>query len=158
MNFNEVKELLQLFDQSTIREFDIAIDNVDLHMSKNEHRGQALVNTPQLVETKTQVADQPIISPATPAVSPAEALAPAAPAAGKTVNSPIVGVVYLSSAPDKPVFKKVGDSVEVGETLCIVEAMKLMNEITSDIAGTITEILIENEQVVEYGQPLFRIV
>ena len=76
---------------------------------------------------------------------------------GIEVVSPIVGIVYLQPAPDKPVFKKVGDQVAKGEVICIIEAMKLMNEITSETDGVITEILVENESVVEYGQTLFRI-
>ncbi len=76
---------------------------------------------------------------------------------GIEVVSPIVGIVYLQPAPDKPAFKKEGDQVAKGEVICIIEAMKLMNEITSEADGVITEILVENESVVEYGQPLFRI-
>jgi len=164
MNVSEVKELAHLFDQSSIKSFDLKIDNVELHMSKND---QAIV---QAVE---KTAPTPVMEPVssieegktTPSVGNAESVSTlkeasdvAPTAEGQTVDSPIVGVVYLSSAPNQPVYKKVGDRVEVGETLCIVEAMKLMNEITSEIAGTVTEILVENEQVVEYGQPLFRIV
>ena len=76
---------------------------------------------------------------------------------GVEVKSPIVGIVYLQPAPDKPQFKSVGDSVKKGEVICIIEAMKLMNEITSEVDGKIVEILVENEAVVEYDQPLFRI-
>lgn len=71
------------------------------------------------------------------------------------VKSPIVGIVYLQPSPDKPAFKKVGDKVTKGEVICIIEAMKLMNEVTSDVDGEIAAILIDNEEVVEYGQPLF---
>lgn len=156
MNVNEVKELLALFDASTVREMDLSIDNVALKLSKNTQSAAASAPAPSGPETVSQ----PVANPQ-PVVPPAETQAASEPtppvAAGKLVESPIVGVVYLSSGPDKPVFKQVGDRVEVGDVLCIVEAMKLMNEITSDVAGEITEILIDNEDVVEYGQPLFRI-
>ena len=76
---------------------------------------------------------------------------------GQVITSPIVGIVYLQPSPDQEAYKSVGDSVKQGETVCIIEAMKLLNEITSDFDGTVTEILVENEDVVEYGQPLFRI-
>ncbi|MGO3608537.1 MAG: acetyl-CoA carboxylase biotin carboxyl carrier protein, partial [Enterococcus sp.] len=76
---------------------------------------------------------------------------------GQVITSPIVGIVYLQPSPEQPAFKSVGETVKQGETVCIIEAMKLLNEITSEFDGTITEILVENEDVVEYGQPLFRI-
>jgi acetyl-CoA carboxylase biotin carboxyl carrier protein len=75
----------------------------------------------------------------------------------KLVESPIVGTYYSSAGPDSGEFVKLGDTVKVGQTLCIVEAMKLMNDIESDFAGEIVEILVKNEQMVEYGQPLFKI-
>ncbi len=85
---------------------------------------------------------------------------PAAPAAerpGVLVTSPFVGTFYRAAAPDQPVFVELGSVVKKGQVLCIVEAMKLMNEIESEVAGKVTEILVENAQPVEFGQPLFRI-
>lgn len=94
--------------------------------------------------------------------APASAAAPAAPAAapavgGKSIKSPMVGVFYAAPAPDKAPFVSVGDTVNKGDVVCIIEAMKIMNEITADQSGTITEILVENGDVVEYDQPLFKI-
>ena len=95
---------------------------------------------------------------AAPIAAPEPSTAPSTAAPeGRTVDSPIVGVVYLAPAPDAPQYKHIGDTVAVGDVLCIVEAMKIMNEIKSDVAGTVTEILVGNQQVVEFGQPLFRI-
>ncbi len=96
---------------------------------------------------------------AAPAAAPAAAAAPApAPEkAGQVVTSPFVGTFYRSPAPDQPSFTDVGSVVRKGQTLCIIEAMKLMNEIESEFAGKVTEILVENGQPVEFGQPLFRI-
>jgi acetyl-CoA carboxylase biotin carboxyl carrier protein len=77
---------------------------------------------------------------------------------GTIVTSPIVGTFYASQGPDKEYFVKVGSRVKKGDTLCIIEAMKLMNEIDSEVDGEVVEVLVENEQMVEYGQPLFRII
>lgn len=151
MDFSELKELMTLFEEGTIREFDLQKDDFHLYLSKNKQSTQQVVTTidsipnavaPQLATEVTQVNEKPVVNEM---------------AKGSTVDSPIVGVVYLSGSPGEAPFKAVGDTVKVGETLCIVEAMKIMNEIVSDVAGTITEILIDNEDVVEYGQPLFRI-
>jgi acetyl-CoA carboxylase biotin carboxyl carrier protein len=96
-------------------------------------------------------------APAPAAGAPAAAPAPAAPAAetGHVVKSPMVGTFYRSSAPGAPAFVEVGQAVKEGDTLCIIEAMKLLNEIDSDLSGTVTKILVENGQPVEFGQPLF---
>lgn len=155
MEFTEIKELLALFDQSSVREFNLQGESFQLYLNKNEvsQQSAAPVAAAPVGSAEALVSARP--EPGS--VAPVEA--PTAPETrGKTVDSPIVGVAYLSSGPEEPAFKQVGDTVAIGETLCIVEAMKIMNEITSDVAGTINEILIENEQVVEYGQPLFRIV
>lgn len=76
---------------------------------------------------------------------------------GKEVVSPLVGVVYLKPSPDKDNFKQIGDHVKKGDILCIVEAMKVMNEIVSDVDGELVEVLVESEQIVEFNQPLFRV-
>lgn len=155
MNFAEIKELLELFEAGSIRELDLNQGNLSLYLNKNEDsRPVVQETTPQMVAAPTQV------------VAPASVEAAQAPvveknsvveAEGTDIKSPIVGVVYTSSEPSAPSFVSVGDKVAVGDTLCIVEAMKIMNEIKSDVAGIVTEILIENEDVVEFGQPLFRI-
>lgn len=150
MEFAKLTELLTQFDESSIREFDLNTGDFHLYLSKNEQSAK----TTQAVSVPA-----PVASPE-PAVKASEDVPtpPVAVETGQTVDSPLVGVAYLSGAPGEPAFKQVGDSVAVGETLCIVEAMKIMNEINSDVAGTVTEVLIQNEDVVEYGQPLFRIV
>jgi acetyl-CoA carboxylase biotin carboxyl carrier protein len=96
-------------------------------------------------------------SAAAPALAPAAAPAVAAPAepVGHTVKSPMVGTFYRSSAPGAKPFVEIGSQVKEGETICIIEAMKILNEIEADKGGTITQILVENGQAVEYGQPLF---
>ncbi len=99
----------------------------------------------------------PVAAPAVAAPAPAPAAAPAEVKAGEVVSSPFVGTFYRSPAPDQPSFVDVGSVVRKGQTLCIVEAMKLMNEIESEFSGKVTEILVENGLPVEFGQPLFRI-
>jgi acetyl-CoA carboxylase biotin carboxyl carrier protein len=94
---------------------------------------------------------------AAPVAAPAAEAAPAAPAAptGHIVKSPMVGTFYRASSPGAKPFKEVGDAIKEGETICIVEAMKILNEIEADKTGTITQLLVDNGQAVEYGQPLF---
>lgn len=152
MDIKEVKELLEQFDRSSLTEFDLHEGSFELYMNKNKTGRQAV----PAVETEKVAVDQPkeIITAdvevkATPSSSQSEV--------GNIISSPIVGVVYLQPSPDQPAFKEAGDSVKKGDIVCIIEAMKLLNEVVSDFDGTIAEVLVENEDVVEYGQPLFRI-
>lgn len=155
MEINEVKELLNQFNDSNLTEFDLREGSFELYMNKNQTSRQTAA--PVKTELVTEVA--PVVSN-TPAASNLEAESiPVAESkgTGQVITSPIVGIVYLQPSPEQEAYKSVGDTVKQGETVCIIEAMKLLNEITSDFDGTITEILVENEDVVEYGQPLFRI-
>ncbi|MBO1100425.1 acetyl-CoA carboxylase biotin carboxyl carrier protein [Enterococcus hirae] len=161
MNINEIKELVSQFDQSTLTEFDLREGQFELYMNKNESSRGMGTMAPMPVATE---APRDTVVPQTPIQQTPFSEAPQASVEasqesfeGVEVKSPIVGIVYLQPAPDKPQFKSVGDSVKKGEVICIIEAMKLMNEITSEVDGKIVEILVENEAVVEYDQPLFRI-
>lgn len=152
MDIKEVKELMEQFDRSSLTEFDLHEGSFELYMNKNKTGRQAV----PAVETEKVAVDQPkeIITAdvevkATSSSSQSEV--------GNIISSPIVGVVYLQPSPDQPAFKEAGDSVKKGDIVCIIEAMKLLNEVVSDFDGTIAEVLVENEDVVEYGQPLFRI-
>ncbi|WP_430598118.1 acetyl-CoA carboxylase biotin carboxyl carrier protein [Enterococcus sp. AZ177] len=161
MNINEVKELLTQFDQSTLTEFDLKEGSFGLYMNKNkvtqksssDETKQATNNNATNQET-TEVASQTIEVKETVNET---VMAEVKPENSEEIISPIVGVVYLKPAPDKENFKQVGDSVKKGDVVCIVEAMKLMNEITATVDGVITEVLIKNEDVVEFNQPLFRV-
>ena len=161
LNINEIKELVSQFDQSTLTEFDLREGQFELYMNKKaSSRGMGTM-APMPVATE---APRDTVVPQTPIQQTPVSEAPQASVEasqesfeGVEVKSPIVGIVYLQPAPDKPQFKSVGDSVKKGEVICIIEAMKLMNEITSEVDGKIVEILVENEAVVEYDQPLFRI-
>ncbi len=161
MNLNEIKDLMAQFDQSSLREFSYKNGTDELQFSKNEAR-MASEAPAQVAPVPTAVVASPVVSaPSTPVESAVEeAPAPAdttvAPE-GDVVESPLVGVAYLAAGPDKPAFVTVGDSVKKGQTLVIIEAMKVMNEIPAPKDGVVTEILVSNEEMVEFGKGLVRI-
>ncbi|MGQ7371545.1 acetyl-CoA carboxylase biotin carboxyl carrier protein [Streptococcus suis] len=157
MNITEIKDLMSQFDQSSLREFSYSNAGETLHFSKNQ---QAIAAPSPIVESPlAPVAPaSPAPVPAVETSEPAPVEASSAPAAeGVVVESPLVGVAYLSPAPDKPAFVAVGDTVKKGQTLMIIEAMKVMNEVPADRDGVVTEILVANQDVVEFGQGLVRI-
>ena len=161
MNLNEIKDLMAQFDQSSLREFSYKNGTDELQFSKNEAR--------MVSEAPAPVPSAPVAVVASPAVSvpstPVENAVEEAPAPAETtvapegdvVESPLVGVAYLAAGPDKPAFVTAGDSVKKGQTLVIIEAMKVMNEIPAPKDGVVTEILVSNEEMVEFGKGLVRI-
>lgn len=156
MKISEIKDLMAQFDQSSLREFTYKKDGDELSFSKNE---QSMPQA-QMVEPTAPVV-QAVAPEAAPAVTEKEEVArpvsAQSEAEGDIVESPLVGVAYLSPGPDKPAFVSVGDSVKKGQTLLIVEAMKVMNEVPAPQDGIITEILVANEEVVDFGKGLVRI-
>ena len=158
MNFNEVKELISIVDSSSLKNFELTLDNCNVKMSKTG--APAAPSVP--VETIT-LSSAPVQNVAAPAAVPAaneEIKAESTPAedkSGNIVKAPLVGTFYESPGPGKPVYAPVGAKVKKGDVLCIIEAMKIMNEVVSDFDGEVKEVLVQNEQLVEYGQPLFRI-
>lgn len=161
MNINEIKDLMAQFDQSSLREFSYKNQSDELTFSKNE--GQVAVPTASAapIAAPLQTASAPVIEPTPQAAPPAEpetvSEAPAPAAEGDVVESPLVGVAYLAAGPDKPPFVSVGDQVKKGQTLMIIEAMKVMNEVPAPKDGLVTEILVQNEEMVEFGKGLVRI-
>ena len=161
MNLNEIKDLMAQFDQSSLREFSYKNGTDELQFSKNEARIASEAPAP-VAPAPTAAATSPVVSaPSTPVESlveeaPAPAETTVAPE-GDIVESPLVGVAYLAAGPDKPAFVTVGDSVKKGQTLVIIEAMKVMNEIPAPRDGVVTEILVSNEEMVEFGKGLVRI-
>ena len=150
MDLRKLKTLIDLVSESNVSELEITEAEGKVRIVKSA--GVALV-APAAPAALAPVMAAPAV--AAPAASP-ESAAPAAPvAAGHTVKSPMVGTFYRSSSPGAAPFVQIGSVVKEGDTLCIVEAMKILNEIESDKAGTVTQILCENGQAVEYGQPLF---
>ena len=150
MNISEIKDLLAQFDASTLREFSYKNNGEELNLSKNQ---TSSVTAAPVAPTVEVVAP----APQAPVAPVEEASAPAQAAEGEVVESPLVGVAYLSPSPEKPAFVSVGDTVKKGQTLLIVEAMKVMNEVPAPKDGVITEILVANEEVVDYGKGLVRI-
>ena len=161
MNLNEIKDLMAQFDQSSLREFSYKNGQDELQFSKNEARMASEAPAP-VAPAPTAAATSPVVSaPSTPVESvveeaPAPAESTVAPE-GDVVESPLVGVAYLAAGPDKPAFVTVGDSVKKGQTLVIIEAMKVMNEIPAPKDGVVTEILVSNEEMVEFGKGLVRV-
>jgi len=144
MDLRKLKKLIDLVQESGIAELEITEGEEKVRIAKS---GQVTV---------APAASAPAAAPLASA-APATAEAPVAPAAerGHTMKAPMVGTFYRASAPDAPPFVEIGQSIKEGQTICIVEAMKLMNEIEADASGTVVAILVENGQPVEYGQPLF---
>ena len=159
MNISEIKDLLAQFDASTLREFSYKNGGEELSLSKNQTSSVVASPVAPAVEVVSPVPQAPVVAPTVeaPSASDKDVAAPASAAEGDVVESPLVGVAYLSSAPDKPAFISVGDTVKKGQTLLIVEAMKVMNEVPAPKDGVITEILVTNEEVVDYGKGLVRI-
>ena len=145
MNLNEIKYLMAQFDQSSLREFSYKNGTDELLFSKNEAK----------LVTEASQAPQAQTTPVVEVVS--ESSASESVAEGDLVESPLVGVTYLAAGPDKSNFVSVGDTVKKGQTLVIIEAMKIMNEIPAPKDGVVTEILVENEEMVEFGKGLVRI-
>lgn len=162
MNISEIKDLLAQFDASTLREFSYKNNGEELNLSKNQTSSVAATPVAPAVEVVAATPQTPVVAPVveaatTPAVAAEPVAAPAQTAEGDVVESPLVGVVYLSPAPDKPAFVSVGDKVTKGQTLLIIEAMKVMNEVPAPKDGIVTEILVANEEMVEFGKGLVRI-
>lgn len=150
MDIRKVKKLIELLEESGIDEIEIKEGEESVRISRN--RGM-------VAPIQHYAAPQPFAAPASapaavPTSAPAAKAEPATPA-GHQVKSPMVGTFYRSAAPGSKAFAEVGQSVKAGETLCIVEAMKMMNQIEADKSGTITAILVGNAEPVEFDQPLF---
>ncbi|MDX8046025.1 acetyl-CoA carboxylase biotin carboxyl carrier protein [Gracilibacillus sp. S3-1-1] len=158
LTIQEINQLIEKLDQSTIDEFSYEAQGAKIKLKKNKGITQAAaVAQPvvQLQETAPQKAEPVKQEVATEEVAEQEVQQTAN--YDHEIVSPMVGTFYSSPSPDQPAFVQVGDQVTNDSIVCIVEAMKLFNEIEADVNGTITEILVENGELVEYGQPLFRI-
>ena len=150
MDLRKLKKLIDLVEESGISELELTEGEEKVRISRNLPQAQSTVHYAQPYIQQGQPMQ------AAPAVAAAPAAEPVAPAIeGHVVKSPMVGTFYRSPSPESKSFVDVGSSVNVGDTLCIIEAMKLLNEIESDHAGVIKAILVENGQPVEYGEPLF---
>ena len=152
MDLRKLKTLIDLVAESDIEELEVTEGESKVRIVKSSATPQN-----QVVMMQPQAAYPQTVHASAPAPAAAPVAVPSAPAApeGHIVKSPMVGTFYRSSAPGAPAFVEVGKEVKEGETICIIEAMKLLNEIDADKGGVIKQILVENGQPVEFGQPLF---
>ena len=160
MNQKEIKELIEFLIEKDIAEFELERGDVKVRIKRAAPEPQQPVERIISVPTPVQAVHMPVAHAPSAAPPMHAAPAPAAPEKKEDlhmVKSPMVGTYYESPSPGSPPFVKPGDSIEVGQLLCIVEAMKLMNEIESDVAGEVVQCLVKNGQPIEYGQDLFAI-
>jgi len=155
MKTSEIRDLIDFIAQSGLNEVDIETKELKLHV-KREPDQKVLKSSAPMMAAPMAVAAPAQVAAAAPAPAAPKAEKAAAPA-GKTVDikSPMIGTFYRSSNPDSPPFVSVGDKVSKGQVVCIIEAMKLFNEIESEVSGTITKVMAENSSPVEYDQVLF---
>ena len=144
MKFEEIRELVKLMDEYHLTE--VKVENGEDHIYLSRACEQIAAAAPVVMAAPAAVP----AAPAAPAAAPA---APAAPT--ETIDSPLVGTFYKAASPDAPPFVQIGDRVNADTTLCIIEAMKVMNEVKAEKSGVIKEILIDNANPVEFGQPMF---
>jgi acetyl-CoA carboxylase biotin carboxyl carrier protein len=152
MNIKEIKELLELMAEHNVGEIEIEKDNAKIKLRKMANGGIVMHSAPQMMAPMQTTMHAPAQTNV-PAVSGQ----PVAEEGVTIVRSPMVGTFYASPAPDQPAYVSVGKVVKDGDVLCIIEAMKLMNEIKSELGGTVVEILVQNGQTVEYDQPILKI-
>ncbi len=153
MDLRKLKTLIDLVSESNISELEITEADGKVRIVKADPAGVAMVPVASVAHAAAPVMAPPVA--AAPAVAAAAPAAAAPVETGHVVKSPMVGTFYRSSSPGGKPFVELGSEVKEGEPVCIIEAMKIMNEIESDKAGRITKILCENGQAVEFGQPLF---
>ena len=156
MNFKEIKELIEILDQSSLTEINIEDKGNIVNLKKEKETG---IITPQVSQQPMQqiAPQQPAVSNQLDTQSSDDTSASQENDNLKTINAPMVGTFYKSPSPEESPYVQIGDSVSNESTVCILEAMKLFNEIQAEVTGEITEILVEDGQMVEYGQPLFKV-
>lgn len=165
MDLNYLKRIIKIFDESNLTDLSIEEEGIKILLGRNKNQQYP----PQVIqfpasyqhESHPQVMSQENqIIPVVNHENPTEIVEPKTEVNVETlhkINSPIVGTFYSAPSPDAPVFVEIGTHITIGQPLCIIEAMKLMNEIESDVSGTVEKILVQNAQPVEYNQPLFLI-
>ena len=148
MNFDEIKELIEIVNLSELRNFELSLDGAVVKMSKNEVMETSTVTLSNIEGSSVQEKNITMEQVKEDVVVEKEVT-------GNVIKSPIVGTFYESGAPSAPRFVSVGDVVKKGDIVCIIEAMKVMNEVVSEFDGVVKAVLAESEALVEYGQPLF---
>jgi acetyl-CoA carboxylase biotin carboxyl carrier protein len=147
MDIRKVKKLIELLEESGIAEIEIHEGEESVRISRYSTTAPAPIQ-------QYAPAPAPVAAPAPAAAAATESESASSAISGHTVNAPMVGTFYTAASPGAPDFVKVGDSVKEGETVCIIEAMKILNQIEADRSGIVKAILVENAQPVEFGQPL----
>lgn len=161
MKIHEIREIIKLIDQSSINEFKLESDGTKVTLRKSSGTETVLVaQTAAAAPVAAPVAVAPVAAAPAPVAAPVAVEAPkAAPVADDAnlhkIVSPMVGTFYSAPEPGKPAYVQAGDKVNASKVVCIVEAMKLFNEIEAEVTGEIVKVLVEDGQLVEYGQPLF---
>jgi acetyl-CoA carboxylase biotin carboxyl carrier protein len=153
LSYEQILDLIEKLVETPLSEISIAQGEFSVSLKK-ENQGQAI--TQSLMGLPTPIYAQPAPMPAS-VTPPVPAVSPTASSNLIEVTSPMVGSFYSAASPDSPVFVEVGKKIKTGDTLCIIEAMKVMNELPAEISGTIEEICVKNSQTVEFGQVLFRV-
>lgn len=157
MNKKEIEELIKFVSKAGVSE--VHLEQKDFKITiKNPHREQIVqIAAPVAAPVAVAPAPAPVAAPVAAAPAPAKEEPKGEEARYKTIKSPMIGTFYRTPAPDKPNFVNVGDEIKEGQVICIIEAMKLFNEIESDIKGKVVKVLVEHSTPVEYDQPLFLI-
>ncbi len=155
MDDKAIQQLMKQFDQSSLKELHLVDKDFKLELSK---RNEA---TP-VSAVASQIAAPAVAAPTVTSSEPVATLPTAAPVASEPdelaeIKAPLVGVVYFAPSPDRPVFKKVGDSVKKGEVVCVIEAMKMINDVKSPIDGVIKKVLVKDGSMVEFDEPIFKV-
>lgn len=164
MKLTEIQDLIKFVSKSGVSEVELQTKDIKIVIkTPGAKNGGKNGDTPIVIQTQPQavIAQPPVQAAATPAAETAPAEVKKKPAAAEdeskyvTIKSPMIGTMYRASSPDKPPFVNVGDEIKPGKVICIIEAMKLFNEIESDVAGKIVKVLVNDSSPVEYDQPLF---
>ncbi len=158
MDFKQIQELIKLINKSNIGEVTIEEKGFKITVKQKEEHIQQVIAAPFQSNQSAPIYSAPVSAPAgvsSPAANGKSKQAEPAPDNLITIKSPMIGTFYRSSAPDKPSFVNVGDETEPGKVVCIIEAMKLFNEIESEVKGKIVKVLVEDASPVEFDQPLF---
>ncbi len=158
MDIKDIKAIVDLMKKNSMTEFEMEKGDFKIRLQRDAHAGKRSP-APEPVIVQAPVVAQPTPAPVAPITAPTAAEAPSAPAttSGTEVKSPMIGTFYRRPSPDTDPYAEIGKQVEPDTVVCIIEAMKVMNEIKAETRGVITEILIEDAKPVEYGQVLFRI-
>lgn len=156
MDIKQIQELIKLVNKSNIGELSIEQDNFKIRIKQKEEPAPVFAaGAPMLPQAPQQPLPQPASAPTTPPTPDGKKETTAVEENYITIKSPMIGTFYRAAGPGKPLFVSVGDTVEKGQVVCIIEAMKLFNEIESEVSGKIVKVLVEDATPVEFDQPLF---